>query len=88
MVEQIHESWKVIVVILSVWYLDLQLHVQSVHIGTKVVSSNPAPAEVFTCKYILPVDILRKIKMMPYAPPYIYTIYVHCHKIYNLFRNR
>jgi hypothetical protein len=29
-----------------VWYLDLQLHMKSVLITTKVVSSNPAHGEV------------------------------------------
>jgi hypothetical protein len=30
-----------------VWYLDLQLPVQSVHVTTKVVSSNPVHGEVY-----------------------------------------
>jgi hypothetical protein len=30
------------VVVVIIWWLDLQLHVQSVPITTKVVSSNPA----------------------------------------------
>ena len=35
------------VVVLIVWYLDLQLAVQSVPITTKVVSSNPVHGEVY-----------------------------------------
>ena len=34
-----------------VWWLDLQLHVQSVHITTKVVSSNPVHGEVYSIQY-------------------------------------
>ena len=37
--------------VVIVWQLDLQLHVQSVHITTKVVSSNPAHAEVYSIQY-------------------------------------
>ena len=35
-------------VVVIVWYLDLQLHVQSVPITTKVVSSNPVHGEVYS----------------------------------------
>ena len=31
-----------------VWYFDLQLHMQSVSITTKVVSSNPAHGEMYS----------------------------------------
>ena len=34
-----------------VWLLDLQLFMQSVHITTKVVSSNPAHGEVYTMQH-------------------------------------
>ena len=37
-----------VVVVIVVWKFDLQLPVQSVHITTNVVSSNPAHGEV-TC---------------------------------------
>ena len=36
----------VVVVVVIVWQLDLQLHVQSVPITTKVVSSNPVLVEM------------------------------------------
>ena len=34
-----------------VWLLDLQLPVQSVHIATKVVSSNPVHGEVYSIQH-------------------------------------
>jgi len=34
-----------------VWYLDLQLHVQSVPITTKVVSLNPVHGEVYLIQH-------------------------------------
>ena len=37
--------------VVIVWYLDLQLHVQSVSITTNVVSSNPAHDEVYTMQH-------------------------------------
>ena len=36
---------------LSVWYLDLQLPVQSVPITTKAVSSNPVHGEVYSIQH-------------------------------------
>ena len=38
-------------VVVIVWYLDLQLHVQSVPITTKVVSSNPVHGEVYSIQH-------------------------------------
>ena len=38
--------WAIVVVI--VWWLDLQLHMQSVTITTKVVSSNPIHGTVYS----------------------------------------
>ena len=35
-------------VVMIIWYLDLQLPMQSVHITTKVVSLNPAHGEVYS----------------------------------------
>jgi hypothetical protein len=35
------------------WYLDLQLHIQSVSITTNVVSSNAAHGEVCTIQYYI-----------------------------------
>jgi len=40
--DEVVSSNKIAGTIVVVWYLDLQLHMQSVHITTKVVSSNPA----------------------------------------------
>ena len=37
--------------VVNVWWLDLQLHVQLVSITTKVVSSNPAHLEVYSIQY-------------------------------------
>jgi hypothetical protein len=37
-------------VVVIVWKLDLQLHVQSVPITTNIVSSNPAHGEVYNIK--------------------------------------
>ena len=39
------------VVVVIAWYLDLQLPVQSVHITTNVVSSNPADGEVYSIQH-------------------------------------
>ena len=39
------------VVVVIVWQLDLQLPVQSVHITTTVVSSNPVYGEVYSIQY-------------------------------------
>jgi hypothetical protein len=38
-------------VIVIVWYLDLQLPMQSVPITTKVVSSNPGHGEVYSIQH-------------------------------------
>ena len=42
-------GWVVVVVI--VWKLDLQLHMQLVSITTNVVSSNPAPGEEYSLQH-------------------------------------
>jgi hypothetical protein len=39
------------VVIIIVWWLDLQLHMQSVPISTNVVSSNPAHGDVYSIQH-------------------------------------
>ena len=44
-----------------VWQLDLQLHVQSVPITTKVVSSNPVHGEVYSIQHYL-------IKFVRFSP--------------------
>ena len=46
-----------------VWYLKLQLHVKSVYITTKVVSSNTAHGEVYSIKHyvLLFVSDLRQV---------------------------
>ena len=52
--------WTAVVVI--VWLLDLQLSVQSVHISTKVMSSNPVHGEMCSIQhYVNFVTILRQI---------------------------
>ena len=38
-------------IVVIVWYLDLQLHVQSVPITTKVISSNPVHGEVYSIEH-------------------------------------
>ena len=38
-------------VVMIIWYLDLQLPMQSVHITTKVVSLNPAHGEVYSIQH-------------------------------------
>jgi hypothetical protein len=38
-------------VVMIVWYLDLQLPVQSVPVTTKVVSSNPVHCEMFSIQH-------------------------------------
>ena len=49
--------------VVIVWYLDLQLHMQSVIIITIVVSSNPAHCEEYTIQLyvIMFVNDLRQI---------------------------
>jgi hypothetical protein len=50
-------------VIVIVWYLDLQLPVQSVPISTKVLSSNHIHVEVYSIQhYVIKFDIdLRQV---------------------------
>jgi hypothetical protein len=44
-------------VVVIVWYFDLQLPVQSMHITTKVVSSNPVHGEVYSIQhYVIKFD--------------------------------
>jgi hypothetical protein len=49
--------------VLDIWYLDLQLPVQSVPISTKVDSSNPAHGEVYSIEaYVINfVSDLRQV---------------------------
>ena len=43
--------------VVIVWYFDLQLPVQSMHIATKVVSSNPVHGEVYSIQhYVIKFD--------------------------------
>jgi hypothetical protein len=54
-----HLLWGVAVI---VWWLDLQLPMQSVHITTEVVSSNPVHDEVYWiqhCDKVLPYQLLK-----------------------------
>ena len=39
--------------VVIVWCLDLQLHVESVSITTKVVSSNPVHGEVYSIQHFV-----------------------------------
>ena len=43
-------AWGPVVVVL-VWYLYLQLPLQSVHITTKAVSSNPVDGEMYSIQH-------------------------------------
>jgi hypothetical protein len=43
-------------VIMIVWLLDLQPHMQSVHITTKCVSSNSANVEMHSIQDYVPID--------------------------------
>jgi hypothetical protein len=63
------------VVVVIVWYLDLQLPMQSVPITTNVVSSNPAHGEVYSIQhYVIQfVDDLRQVggflRVLLFSPP-------------------
>ena len=58
-----------------VWYLDLQLPVQSVPITTKVVSLNPVHGKVYSIQhYVIKfVSDLRQVgnffQVLPFPPP-------------------
>ena len=51
------------VVVVIVWYLDLQLHVELVAITTNVVSSNPSHGEVYSMQHYVMnfVNDLRQV---------------------------
>ena len=55
--------------VVIVWYLDLQLPVQSMYITTKVASSNPVHGEVYSIQhYVIKFDSdLRQVGGFP--PP-------------------
>ena len=61
--------------VVIVWYLDLQLPMQSVPITTNVVSSNPAHGEVYSIQhYVIQfVDDLRQVggflRVLLFSPP-------------------
>jgi hypothetical protein len=63
------------VVVVIVWYLDLQLPMQSVPVTTNVVSSNPAHGEVYSIQhYVIQfVDDLRQVggflRVLLFSPP-------------------
>ena len=63
------------VVVLSVWLLNLQLPVQSVHITTQGVSSNPVHGDVYSIQhYVIKfVSDLRQgggfLRVLPFPPP-------------------
>ena len=60
-------------VVVVVWYLDLQLPMQSVPITTKVVSSNPAHGEMYSIQhYVIKfVKDLRQVGGFHRFPPLI-----------------
>jgi hypothetical protein len=49
-IQQLYDMWWAIVVVI-VWWLGLQLPVQSVPIPTKVVSLNPVHGEVYSIQH-------------------------------------
>ena len=62
--------------VVIVWWLDLQLLVQSVLIATKVVRLNPAHAEVYSMQHyvITFVSDLRKVAdFLRFPPPITQT---------------
>jgi hypothetical protein len=61
-------------VVVIVWYLDLQIPVQSVSITTKIVSSNPAHGEMYSIQhYVIKFvgDLRRSMDFSGYSkfPP-------------------
>jgi hypothetical protein len=61
--------------VVIVWCLDLQLHVESVSITTKVVSSNPVHGEVYSIQHFVIkfVSDLRHVggflRVLRFPPP-------------------
>jgi len=64
---------KGVVVVLIVWWLDLQLHVQSVPITTKILSSNPVHGEVYSIQHYLIkfVSHLRQVGSFLWVPRFL-----------------
>ena len=64
---------KGVVVVLIVWWLDLQLHVQSVPITTKILSSNPVHGEVYSIQHYLIIFVshLRQVGNFLWVPPFL-----------------
>ena len=68
--------------VVVVWQLDLQLPVQSVHITTKVVSSNPVHGEVYSMQhYVIKfVSVLWQVTgfllVLPFPPPVTLTVII------------
>ena len=52
------------VVVVIVWYLDLQIYMQSVPITTKVLSSNSAHGEVYSIPQVLIYWIILHMQML------------------------
>ena len=52
-----------VVMVVIVWYLDLQLHIQSVHIITEVLSSNPTQDDVHSMQYYL-ITFVRNLRQV------------------------
>jgi hypothetical protein len=70
-----HFCYPFLGAVVVVWQLDLQLPVQSVHITTKVVSSNPVQGEVYSMQhYVIKfVSDLRQLggflRVLRFPPP-------------------
>ena len=66
--------------VVIIWYLDLQLSVQSVSITTKVVSLNPIHGEVYLIQhYVIKfVNDMRQVggflRVLWFPPPYNWNI--------------
>ena len=54
--------------VLIVWSLDLQLHVQSVPITTRIVSSNPVHGEVYSIQYYV-IKVCQWLATGPWFSP-------------------
>ena len=73
--QELYEVKEGDVMVMIIWYLDLQLPMQSVPITTNVVSSNPAHGEVYSIQHhvIKIVDDLRQVcgflQVLRFPPP-------------------
>ena len=56
-------------VVMIVWWLDLQLHVQSVPITTKVVNSNPVHGDVYSIQHY----VIKFVSDLQQVGGFLYT---------------